>query len=215
MKVVLAEDLGADGRVVLSVRNRRMAPRYLHGHSHWALEPDTYDTFRREWAGLSAFLCLSPERRQRLLARTGPRQPEGWTAAAPPATTAPEVVARALAAPDWFVLCGPPGTGKTRGVLRELAVKLYKQDKQALLAAYTNRAVDEICEQLVDAGLPFIRVGSRLGTAPQYRPYLLDNMLRDCTSRQTVRARLTALPVLRGHRGQPAGQARAVHAQAV
>ena len=194
VKVVLAEDLGADGRVVLSVRNRRMAPRYLHGHSHWALEPDTYDTFRREWAGLSSFLCLAADRRQRLLARTGPRQPEGWTTETAPATTAPEVVARALAAPDWFVLCGPPGTGKTRAVLRELAVNLYKEDKQVLLAAYTNRAVDEICEQLVQAGLPFIRVGSRLGTAPVYRPYLLDNMLRDCNSRQMVRGRLTTCP---------------------
>ena len=194
VKVVLAEDLGANGHVVLSVRNRRMAPRYLLGHSHWALEPDTYDTFRREWAGLSSFLCLAPERRRRLLARTGPRVPEGWAATAGPATTASEVVARALAAPDWFVLCGPPGTGKTRAVLRELAVSLYKQDKQVLLAAYTNRAVDEICEQLVQAGLPFIRVGSRLGTAPIYRPYLLDNMLRDCTNRQTVRDRLGTCP---------------------
>ncbi|MGI4870267.1 MAG: AAA domain-containing protein [Janthinobacterium lividum] len=194
VKVVLAEDLTADGRVILSVRNRRLAPRYLAGHSHWALEPDTYDTFRREWAGLSAFLLLAPERRQRLLARTGPRPPEGWDAAAPPATTAPDVVARALAAPDWFVLCGPPGTGKTRAVLKELAVRLYAEDKQVLLAAYTNRAVDEICEQLVAAKLPFIRVGSRLGTAPAYRPYLLDNMIRDCPSRQTVRARLTGCP---------------------
>ncbi|WP_216726172.1 DEAD/DEAH box helicase [Hymenobacter siberiensis] len=194
VKVVLAEDLGADGRVVLSVRNRRMAPRYLLGHSHWALEPDTYDTFRREWAGLSSFLGLSPERRKRLLARTGPREPEDWSPTAAPATTATEVVARALAAPDWFVLCGPPGTGKTRSVLRELAERLYKEDKQVLLAAYTNRAVDEICEQLVDAGLPFIRVGSRLGTSPQYRPYLLDAMIADCASRQTVRARLTGTP---------------------
>ena len=194
VKVVLAEDLGADGRVVLSVRNRRMAPRYLHGHSRWALEPDTYDTFRREWAGLSAFLGLNPECRQRLLARTGPRPPADWTPAAPPATTAAEVVARALAAPDWFVLCGPPGTGKTRRVLRALAVQLYAQDKQTLLAAYTNRAVDEICEQLVAAKLPFIRVGSRLGTSPPYRPYLLDHMIADCASRQTVRARLTGTP---------------------
>jgi len=194
VKVTLAEDLGADGLVVLSVRNRRLAPRYLAGHSHWALEPDTYDTFRREWAGLSAFLSLLPERRQRLLARRGPRVPQGWNPAAAPATDAPEVVARALAAPDWFVLCGPPGTGKTRAVLRELAEQLYKDDKQVLLAAYTNRAVDEICEQLVAAGLPFIRVGSRLGTAAPYRPYLLDNMIRDCPNRQTVRARLTGCP---------------------
>ncbi|GAB3636085.1 AAA domain-containing protein [Hymenobacter arcticus] len=199
VKVTLAEDLGADGRVVLAVRNRRMAPRYLHGHSHWALEPDTYDTFRREWAGLTSFLSLPPARRRQLLARTAPRPPEGWDAArAQPATAAPEVVARALAAPDWFVLCGPPGTGKTRSVLRELATRLVADDKQTLLAAYTNRAVDEICEQLMDAGLPFIRIGSRLGTSPAYRPYLLDNMIRDLPTRQMVRARLTGTPLYVG-----------------
>jgi DNA replication ATP-dependent helicase Dna2 len=199
VKVTLAEDLGADGRVVLAVRNRRMAPRYLHGHSHWALEPDTYDTFRREWAGLTAFLSLPAGRRRQLLARTAPRPPQDWDAAtAQPATAAPEVVARALAAPDWFVLCGPPGTGKTRSVLRELATRLVADDKQTLLAAYTNRAVDEICEQLMDAGLPFIRIGSRLGTSPAYRPYLLDNMIRDLPTRQMVRARLTSTPLYVG-----------------
>ena len=103
-------------------------------------------------------------------------------------------VRHVLAARDVAIIHGPPGTGKTRAVLRELAERLYKQDKQVLLAAYTNRAVDEICEQLVQAGLPFIRVGSRLGTAPVYRPYLLDNMLADCTSRQMVRGRLTTCP---------------------
>ncbi|MGI4761653.1 MAG: AAA domain-containing protein [Janthinobacterium lividum] len=199
VKVTLAEDLGADGRVVLAVRNRRMAPRYLHGHSHWALEPDTYDTFRREWAGLTAFLSLPAGRRRQLLARTAPRPPQDWDAAHPtPATEASEVVKRALAAPDWFVLCGPPGTGKTRSVLRELATRLVADDKQTLLAAYTNRAVDEICEQLMDAGLPFIRIGSRLGTSPAYRPYLLDNMIRDLPTRQMVRARLTSTPLYVG-----------------
>ncbi|WP_254245224.1 DEAD/DEAH box helicase [Hymenobacter sp. BRD67] len=199
VKTTLAEDLGADGRVVLAVRNRRMAPRYLHGHSHWALEPDTYDTFRREWAGLTSFLSLPAAQRRRLLARTAPRPPQGWEAAHfTPATEASEVVARALAAPDWFVLCGPPGTGKTRSVLRELAIRLVAGDQHTLLAAYTNRAVDEICEQLIDANLPFIRIGSRLGTAPAYRPYLLDNMIRDLPTRQMVRARLTTTPLYVG-----------------
>ncbi|WP_223649767.1 AAA domain-containing protein [Hymenobacter psoromatis] len=199
VKVTLAEDLATDGRVVLAVRNRRLAPRYLLGHSHWALEPDTYDTFRREWAGLTSFLSLPPARRRQLLARTAPRPPEGWDAARPtPATAAEAVMARALAAPDWFVLCGPPGTGKTRSVLRELAIRLVADDKNTLLAAYTNRAVDEICEQLIAAGLPFIRIGSRLGTSPAYRPYLLDNMIRDLPTRQMVRARLTNTPLYVG-----------------
>lgn len=200
VKVTLAEDLTPDGRIVLSLRNRRIAPRYLSQHSHWALEPDTYDTVRREWAALTRFLELPVLRRQRLLARreAGPRAPENWPADVLPATDAATVVARALAAPDWFVLCGPPGTGKTRKVLRELAERLHGLSQQTLLAAYTNRAVDEICEQLIEAGLPFIRVGSRLGTAVPYRRYLLDNMLMDCYSRQTVRDRLLTCPIFVG-----------------
>ncbi|MBC7448876.1 MAG: PD-(D/E)XK nuclease family protein, partial [Hymenobacteraceae bacterium] len=116
VKVAL-EEITPD-TVRLSVRNRRIAPEYLTRHAIWALEPDCYDTFRREWAGVSAFLGRPRAQRQLLLGRAAPRLPADWLEGTSSARTADDVVARALAAPDWFLLCGPPGTGKTRSVLR-------------------------------------------------------------------------------------------------
>lgn len=194
---VSLEEISAD-TVRLSVRNRRIAPEYLSRHASWALEPDTYDTFRREWAGLSAFLMRPREQRALLLGRSGPRRPEELPVDVAPARTADEVVERALAAPDWFLLCGPPGTGKTKKVLRTLAERLNTEGKNVLLAAYTNRAVDEICEQLVEAGLNFTRIGSRLSTEPAYRDNLLDARLRDCTTRIQVRQKLQGCNIYAG-----------------
>lgn len=196
VKVTL-EEITAE-YVRLSVRNRRIAPTYLSRHATWALEPDCFDTFRREWAGVATFLTRPVAQRRLLLGRQGPRRPESLPADVAPARTATEVVERALAAPDWFLLCGPPGTGKTKKVLRTLAERLHADRQNVLLAAYTNRAVDEICEQLVDAGLSFIRLGSRLSTEEAYRPYLLDAKLAACRNRVEVRRVLQACPIYVG-----------------
>ncbi len=147
---------------------------------------------------MAAFLSLPRAKRNLLLGRAAPDQPADWTPDALPARDAATVVARALAAPDWFLLCGPPGTGKTRAVLAALARQLHADGQQLLLAAYTNRAVDEICEQLVAADLPFIRLGSRLSTEEVYRPYLLDARLATCRSRQDVKRVLGGCPIYVG-----------------
>ncbi len=183
---VRLESLTPD-EVRLSVSNRHIAPEYLSHHATWALEPDCFDTFRKEWAGVSAFLGLPRARRALLLGRQGPRRPADLPETVAPANTSEEVVERALAAEDWFLLCGPPGTGKTKKVLRTLAERLHGEGKNVLLAAYTNRAVDEISEQLVEAGLDFTRIGSRLSTEPAYRDYLLDARISACTKRDELR----------------------------
>jgi superfamily II DNA or RNA helicase len=62
---------------------------------------------------------------------------------------------------------GPPGTGKTflgvhmvKAMLE--AAKLYKQPIQILTLCFTNHALDQFLEELMDAGVPdtaFVRVG--------------------------------------------------------
>ena len=48
-------------------------------------------------------------------------------------------------------------------------------DCNVLLAAYTNRAVDEICSKLVKDGLDFLRVGNKHNCDPEFHAYLLEN----------------------------------------
>lgn len=98
-----------------------------------------------------------------------------------------DIILRAKQAKDYFLLVGPPGTGKTSMALqfmvREALAELNKEDgkehqgegKGLLLMAYTNRAVDEICGMLTDNGIDFLRIGSELSCAESFTPYLLQN----------------------------------------
>lgn len=87
------------------------------------------------------------------------------------------MVLKAKQARDFFLLVGPPGTGKTSfGLMSILREELASDaDCNVLLAAYTNRAVDEICSKLVKDGLDFLRVGNKHNCDPEFHAYLLEN----------------------------------------
>jgi hypothetical protein len=57
-------------------------------------------------------------------------------------------VAMALATPDFAVLEGPPGSGKTTAIC-ELIVQLARAQKRVLLVASTHVAVDNVLERLL------------------------------------------------------------------
>lgn len=59
-----------------------------------------------------------------------------------------EFVQVALATPDFAVLEGPPGSGKTTAIC-ELIVQLARQRKRVLLCASTHVAVDNVLERLL------------------------------------------------------------------
>ena len=108
-------------------------------------------TFRSMYLGLSAFMNANQERKDLLLGRRKPRFDETIYAKNTHFIDDFERVAtKALAAEDYFLLVGPPGTGKTSRALRRMVEKFYAlPDSQILLLAYTNRAVDEICSSCV------------------------------------------------------------------
>jgi hypothetical protein len=74
-----------------------------------------------------------------------------------------DFVAKALASPDFSILDGPPGTGKTTTIL-ELIVQLVLQGKRVLLSASTHAAINNVLERvdensvLSDAIFP-LRIG--------------------------------------------------------
>jgi superfamily I DNA and/or RNA helicase len=63
-----------------------------------------------------------------------------------------------LSANDMAVVHGPPGTGKTTTIVQ--AIRLILQtEKQVLVCAPTNTAVDLLTEKLIEQGINVLRVG--------------------------------------------------------
>ena len=78
---------------------------------------------------------------------------------------------------DYFLLVGPPGTGKTSMALRLMVEEELKgiDTSSILLMSYTNRAVDEIRSMLEDAGLADDdRILTGTTSMMQARPFLLE-----------------------------------------
>jgi DNA replication ATP-dependent helicase Dna2 len=73
-------------------------------------------------------------------------------------------VQNAVNSDNYYLIDGPPGTGKTHKILKHIIEILQQNyDFNILVAAYTNRAVDEIAEaiQSIDSNTNFIRIGSK------------------------------------------------------
>ena len=104
---------------------------------------------------------------------------------------------------DYFLLVGPPGTGKTSCALRYMVEEALSDPEQSiLLLSYTNRAVDEICGMLVDSGIasasPFIRLGNELSCDERYVPYLLKHALFDCPHMQDLKEKIMSTRIFVG-----------------
>ncbi|WP_455593191.1 DEAD/DEAH box helicase [Bacteroides sp.] len=186
-------------RLRATQRNKAVLP----AESLYAIEHDTMDTtFRTMYQGLWAYLHATKERRSLLLAG---RQPE-FDAAYDEAIARAEddftrVALKAQAAKDYFLLIGPPGTGKTSCALKKMVELFYKEeDTQILLLSYTNRAVDEICKALssIRPEVDYIRVGSELSCDEAYRGHLIENELALCARRADVAARINRCRIFVG-----------------
>ena len=142
---------------------------------------------------LHEFITADESRRSVLLAQ---RSPQCDTTKALSRSYDPlldPLLLRAKQASDYFLLVGPPGTGKTSRALRFIVEEELADEKgQVLLMSYTNRAVDEICSMLCDAGIGFMRIGNEYSCDPRFRPYLLshavDSTLRLGDITQKVKA---------------------------
>lgn len=106
-------------------------------------------------------------------------------------------VEKALVSPDFALLEGPPGSGKTTTII-ELILQLVQKGKRVLLCSATHVAIDnviwrmidperygKICEELV---VP-VRIGmEEQSVREEVRPYLLQKLVR--TKKEAIRERL-------------------------
>ena len=186
-------------RLRASQRNLSVFPT----ESRYAMEHDYMDaTFRSMYLGLSAFMNANQERKDLLLGRRKASFDETILSKnAHFIDDFERVATKAVAANDYFLLVGPPGTGKTSRALRRMVEKFYAQpDTQILLLAYTNRAVDEICSSLsaISPEIDYIRIGGELSCDVRFRHRLVENVLAPCRNRKEVRQCLSACRVYVG-----------------
>ena len=180
-------------------RNHNLYPRA----SRYAMEHDHLDsTFRAAFRDLFSLLTAPEERTSLLLARRTPRTDKSRTLAGHYTNEyIDKIVLQAKQAEDLFMLVGPPGTGKTSQALKSMVQEFHDHDEDnILLASYTNRAVDEICEAL--ESLPqkpaYIRIGSEQSCAQQHRPHLLKNVIAHCSNREQIKTTMQQCRIVVG-----------------
>ena len=192
-----------ENEIGIRLRATQQNPSVLPAESLYAIEHDTMDTtFRSMYQGLYAYLSARKERRDLLLSQRPPRfdksldsmifcSEDDFT----------RVALKAKAAQDYFLLIGPPGTGKTSCALKKMVETFHAdKDAQILLLSYTNRAVDEICKSLasIAPAVDFIRVGSELSCDEAYRGHLIENELSSCNRRSEVYERIRNCRIIVG-----------------
>ena len=192
-----------DHEISIRLRATQQNPSVLPADSLYAIEHDMMDTtFRSMYQGLYAYLSATQERRDLLLAQRPPKFDESLDSLVSQAKDDfTRVALKAQAAQDYFLLIGPPGTGKTSCALKKM-VETFHADKgaQILLLSYTNRAVDEICKSLasIRPAVDFIRVGSELSCDETYRTHLIENELDSCNRRSEVYERIRSCRIIVG-----------------
>ena len=172
---------------------------------------------------LYTFITSNEERRQLLLGQRTPRVDKSLTLSRSYHPDYDEIILKAKQAQDYFLLIGPPGTGKTSQALQflvreQLAENIYSQPSSAysaedskhnklsetintqhstpntqtaiLLLAYTNRAVDEICNMLTENELDYIRIGNEFSCDPKYSDHLLKEVLDDNATLNSIKSTL-------------------------
>lgn len=99
--------------------------------------------------------------------------PASWSSASSVALSLPwlnasqeEAVRQALRAKDVLIVHGPPGTGKTT-TLVETVCEVLKRESQVLVCAQSNTAVDWMCSQLAQRGVPILRIGNPTRVTPE------------------------------------------------
>lgn len=174
-------------------------PQRLSADDTFAIEHASADSSSSaSIRSLFQFIQADPERKALLL---GQREPVCDPSVSLSRSWHPdydEVLLRAMQARDYFLLIGPPGTGKTSMALHFIVEEELARGGTLLLMSYTNRAVDEICAMLQKASLPFLRIGNRASCEPAYRSHLLEEALGERPQLSDIRLQLQQTRIVVG-----------------
>lgn len=157
-------------------------PSHLTSHTY-AIEHGSSDVNSgAAMRSLYTFVTSSQDKRDLLLGQRAPKSNHTLQLSHSYHPDYDEMLLHCKQASDYFLLVGPPGTGKTSMALRFIVEEELVNgidngnnppSSHLLILSYTNRAVDEICGMLEDAGHDYLRLGNEHSCEPRYRNRLL------------------------------------------
>lgn len=192
-------------KITVRFRHKQRNLHYFQNNNLWAIEHDSLDSsFNQMYKSLFAFISATSKKKNLLLGIEPPNYKEYETKLQQNNISirhnkhTEAIVQKALHADDYFLIIGPPGTGKTSIVARRIIEEYYKNpDTNILVLAYTNRAVDELCDAISMAVCKddnpldhFIRIGSELSCEEKYRPTLLQNVSENFSNRESLKSKI-------------------------
>lgn len=168
----------------------------LHFDCGWVNVDSDEKLVEREFASLFGFIIRPAPLRDVIVGEGTPTLgplPRGFTlpASIPLNAQQAEAVEQSVRTEDYLLVLGPPGAGKTT-LLRAMIEAHLAMGRRILVSAQTNRAVDQVCRKLVEAGLgaKLLRLGRYNAVATDIQPCTLEE-LHD--TRQPVEAQIEAI----------------------
>ncbi len=191
-----------DHQITVKLRSQQKNQDIFKQHKRWAIEHDMMDSsflamYRQlyEWAG------APKTKRDALLSKTGPKK-SVMPSVPVHVLDHPDyklltgqqrdILAQMIHQEDYYLVWGPPGTGKT-SVMIKYYIKyiLDHTDENLYVIAYTNRAVDELCAAIHALGSSYadqyIRIGSSYNTDPVFKHKLLQSKIESIDRRKILR----------------------------
>lgn len=186
--------------ITIRIRYKQRNQSVLPQNSKYAVEHDFLDSsYNSMYRGLYAFLQANQDRKDLILGK----KPEFDISKNLNGDYSVHygienneinpIILKSKQAKDYFLLIGPPGTGKTSIALKSMVEEFYcEPNNNILLLSYTNRAVDEICDALdnVKDNPSYIRIGSELSCEKKYRKRMLEKVIENCENRNDVKAKI-------------------------
>ncbi len=151
--------------ILISLLSKSYDKNFFAKYEKWNIEIDNSDSLVKKQFKVLALLIKTDVNKQNIL--INPNKTKSSENEIPQYDYLNEnqykLVKNAINRESFYLIQGPPGTGKTSRIIRAITDYYYNNSKNILLLAYTNRAVDEICEMLekIHQDFPFIRIGSK------------------------------------------------------
>ena len=184
-----------NGKVEVRLRSKQFNNSVFEQDIFWNLEHDMMDSsFNSMYRSLFQFVQFDERKKRLLFTLEPPQNPDNQIFKTHNELTSEqsEILQKMVNAKDYFLLWGPPGTGKTSMMLRHFVAHILNEtDENILLLAYTNRAVDEICDAIekIDPLIKkeYIRIGSRFSTQERFHDQLLDQKISKIDNRKDLK----------------------------